>query len=90
MSTFDKFRDPQPLIRRQYQGSKYNRIDKHLSSGSSFRVEGVTDHSLETDCYITESIELIRRKPIPDEPEEKVSCNTLDAYYNRALFRLPA
>ena len=66
-SHFDSFRDPDSTIRRMYQGAFNNRIDRHDSSGSSFRVEGVVNHALKTNCYVSENTQFIRSIPKPDD-----------------------
>ena len=48
--------------KRIYEGPYNNRIDRVSQSGNSFKVEGVPNHVLKTDCFISESVELTRRR----------------------------
>ena len=92
-SHFDSFRDPVSTIRRTYRGAFNNRIDRHASSGSSFRVEGVVNHALKTNCYVSENTQFIRSIPKPDEIDEAAngdrSCKNPYVCANRCLFAPP-
>ena len=48
--------------KRIYEGPYNNRIDRVSQSGNSFKVEGVPNHVLKTDCFISETVELTRRR----------------------------
>lgn len=48
--------------RRIYEGAYNNRVDRIPQAGNSFKVEGVPNHVLQGDCYISESVDLIRTR----------------------------
>ena len=52
----------EPATRRTYAGALNNRIDRNEAVGSRFRVEGMRDHVLSSDCYVEEETVIERHK----------------------------
>ena len=91
---FESFRDPVDTIRRSYRGAFNNRIDRHSSGGSSFRVEGIVNHALKTNCYVSENTQFIRSIPKPEDIDEDPgngdrSCKNPYVCANRCTFAPP-
>ena len=90
---FESFRDPTSTIRRSYEGAFNNRIDRFPASGNSFRVEGVSDHVLKTDCFVSEDTQITRKIPQPSEVDVYLNgdrvCRNGYTYFNRCLFAPP-
>ena len=78
--------------RRIYEGPYNNRIDRVPQVGNSFKVEGVPNHVLQTDCFISEAVELTRRRHTDiAEVEEKVGADAPDfeSVANRRTWKYP-
>ena len=91
--TFERYRDSKNTIRRSYSGAFNNRIDRFPDTGGAFRVEGVTNHTLKTDCFITEDVVIRRTQPGPNDVEITAAnaryFRNLYSFYNRALYAHP-
>ena len=91
---FELFRDPVSTIRHSYTGAFNNRIDRFPATGNAFRVEGVTDHVLKTNSFISEDMQFTRRLQLPSEieydPNDGSSfCRNAYTFFNRCLFAPP-
>ena len=84
----------EPATRRTYAGALNNRIDRNEAVGSRFRVEGMRDHVLSSDCYVEEETVIERHKGGLGRVYEDVNGDPrlpdYESWVNTVLFAYPA